>query len=243
MNKQTLSIPCTGYDIAADWYDLPSTRDILLCFVGKGSTKARNAELIQTLTAGANMSALVLDFSGHGESPFTLSETRPAQHVLEAVAAFDWLRERYPDRAISVMGTSYGGYVAAWLTRFRDFSKLVLRTPAIYEPRDLYSLHANIDTQRTRKIYRADSAAVQQHPLFLQQPVFTGPALVVVHGNDLDVPAATTSVYQQQFAADTYIAKDFQHAMSDPNNPREQFAAYQAYIADWLRATQKQTPQ
>lgn len=235
MTKQSITIPCSGYEIAADWYDSPGSQKILLCFVGLHSTKERNADFVESVATGAGMSALVVDFSGHGESPFVFEETRPAQHLLEAVIAFDWLQQKYPEHKISVMGTSYGGYMAAWLTRFRDFDTLVLRTPAIYTPMDLYSLHADIDTTHTSRVYRKDKSAVQRNPIFLQVSAFKGPTLLVVHGADESVPAETTDVYKERFAADEYVADGFKHSMRDEANPRSEFAAYEAHIASWLK--------
>lgn len=235
MNKQTLAVPCIGYDLAADFYEVPGSTDILLTFVGLGASKARNAEFIENLVVAAEMSALVIDFSGHGESPFEFATTRPAQHILEAVATFDWLRAQYPEHTISVMGTSYGGFMAAWLSRFRDFKKLVLRTPAIYLPQDLYSIQSDIDLAYTTNTYRPDADAVSQNPVFMYSPRFTGPTLVVIHGQDEDIPPATSDAYRKIFSAETYTATGFRHGMRDPANPREAFEPYIQHIAHWLR--------
>lgn len=235
IKNETITIPCTGYDISADWYTNPGSQEILLCFVGLHSTKARNAEFIEAVAMAGVTNALVLDFSGHGESPFAFEETRPAQHLLEAIISFDWLAQKYPDHTINVMGTSYGGYIAAWLTRFRNFNKLVLRTPAIYEPADMQSRLADIDTEHTSKVYRKDTTALQQHPVFLQKPVFEGSTLLVIHEADESVPVETTDVYQHSFSAETYIAKGFKHSMRDEANPRNKFAEYESRIATWLK--------
>lgn len=233
MNKKQITIPCTGYSIAADWYENSNQNNILFVLVGFGSTKDRNADFVTEIATKTRMSALVIDYSGHGESPFDLDETRPAQHLLETVFAFDWLRAQYPEAKISVIGTSYGAFMAAYLTRFRPFNKLVLRAPAIYEPSDFYSPHAEIDKLAIRA-YRADSEAVAKHPLFLQASKFEGNSLLVVHGNDESVPAETSSVYQKAFSADTYVAEGFKHAMRDPANPREMIVAYQEAIIKWF---------
>ena len=236
MDKKQITIPCTGYSIAADWYEGADPTKILLVLVGYSSTKERNADLTVAIASKANTNALVIDLSGHGESPFELDATRPAQHLLEAVAAFDWLRNAYPEATISVMGTSYGGFLAAFLTRFRDFEKLVLRTPAIYRPEDLYSVHADIDKELTGKGYRKDGDAVAKHPLFMQDALFKGPTLLVVHSEDEVVPTETTDVFEKAFSAETYIAEGFRHAFRDPANPQEKLVEYQNTIANWLKA-------
>lgn len=233
MDKRQITIPCSGYTIAADFYEGKDISEILLVFVGFGSSKARNAEFVTSIILRTQMSALVVDYSGHGESPFELDETRPAQHLLETTYVFDWLLANYSKARINVMGTSYGGFMAAYLTRFKPVQKLILRTPAIYKPTDFYTVHAAIDKVAVRD-YRADSEAVSRHPLFLQPSIHNGPTLLVVHGKDESIPTETTNVYRQVFSTDTYTAADFNHAFSDPANPREQFAPYAEALATWL---------
>lgn len=224
-----------GYEIAADWYEVPDATAALLVFVGLKSAKARNAEFAHDLAHDTGMSALVIDFSGHGESPFALDNLMPAQHILEAIAAFDWLQENHSEPAINIMGSSYGGFIAAWLSKFRDFNKLVLRTPAIYQPADLYTVHGKIDLEFTQRVYRNDAAAIQAHPIFSPPSKFSGNTLVVIHGEDEDIPAATTDAYTDAFSAETYLAEGFRHGFRDPANPQSQLSAYQAFITNWLR--------
>lgn len=224
-----------GYDIAADWYEVPNATAVLLVFIGLKSAKARNAEFVQSLAHEAGTSTLVVDFSGHGDSPFSLDQLMPAQHIVEAVTAFDWLQQEHPELAVNVMGTSYGGFIATWLSKVRDFNKLVLRTPALYQPADLYTSHADIDIEFTSHIYRKDEAAVRKHPIFSFPTKFTGKTLVVIHGDDEDVPAATTDAYAEALSAETYLVEGLRHSLRDPANPQPQLAAYRSFIAHWLQ--------
>lgn len=225
-----------GYDIAADWYQNGDNESIVLILPGYTSTKKRYEDFIAHTLPEAGMSALVIDYSGHGESPFELNDTHPAQHFLEVIYAFDWLRAEYPKAKISVIGTSYGGFHAAHLTRYRDFKKLILRAPAMYQPKDFYSLQADIDRDFTSRVFRKDAVAVAKHPLFFQQSVFTGRTFLVVHERDEDVPTQTTDAYTKAFDATVYIARGFKHSMSDPDNPQSGFTEYYSVIAKWLRA-------
>ena len=235
MNPKQITIPCLDYAIAADWYEGSNPTEILLTIVGYSSTKARNAEFIAEISKKTGMSSLALDLSGHGESPFELDDTKPAQHLLEVTAAFDWLRTKYPEAKISVMGTSYGGYMAAWLTRFRNFDKLVLRTPALYKPEDFYSPHSLIHKSNELVAYRKNTELIMRNALFLQESVFDGKVLLVVHGNDEDIPTETSDLYQDNFAAEIYLAEGFMHGFRDLRNPQESGEAYKTAIADWLQ--------
>lgn len=232
MTKQ-ISIPCPGYNIEADWHEGASSQKIILTFVGFGSSKKSNFDFMAKLVDTTGMSALVVDFSGHGESPFNVDETVPAQHLLEAAKAYDWIKANYPKSAICIMGTSYGGFIAAYLTRFRSAEKLILRTPAIYEPSSFYTEHQFIDKILVRE-YRKDTEVLKNHPIFLQSPIRSASTLLVVHGEDKSVPQETTDAYKSAFDAQVYVAEGFAHAFRDSANPQEGVPAYYNALVSWL---------
>lgn len=227
-------IECSGYAVIADWYESGNTSKVLLNLYGYSSNRSRQAELINSIVAGTGVSALVFDYSGHGESPFKIESTRPAQHFLEVIYAFDWLLEKYPDSEITVMGTSYGGFLATQLTKYRSFENLILRAPAIYKPSDFYTMWRDIDRDWTRNVFRKDAEALASHPLLARASKFTGRALVMVHEHDESIPSQTTDAFIRTFSADTYIAEGFQHALSDPRNPKDNFADYYGAICKWI---------
>lgn len=233
MNPKQISIPITDYSIQADWHEGAELSAVLLTFVGFSSSKKSNSEFVANVVKQTGVSVLVVDLSGHGESPFNLDETMPAQHLMEAVKAYDWIKAKYPERAIYVMGTSYGGFMAAYLTRFRAVEKLVLRTPAIYLPQDFYTAHQHIDKLSVRE-YRKDSEALKKHPLFLQEALHVPSTLLMVHSNDEDIPTETSDIYRQVFGASVHTAEGFAHAFRDSSNPQDQVPAYYQAICDWL---------
>ena len=234
MNIKNVSIPCSGYSLAADWYENENSDKIIIALLGYSSSKARNSDFLTALNDKTGMNILAVDLSGHGESPFELGKTRPGQHLLEAIETFDWLKNEYSDAEITVLGTSYGGFLAAYLTIYRNFDKLILRTPAIYLASDLYSLQGDIDRDYTSNVFRKDKQAVSKHPLFKQALVFDGKTLLVIHELDEDVPVQTTDVYKESFSSDVYVAPGFKHSMRDTSNPAENLIPYQDAIVDWL---------
>jgi predicted alpha/beta-fold hydrolase len=230
----TTQIECSGYAVSANWYEGSNTDKILLCLYGYSSRKSNQIELINSIVASTGMSALVFDYSGHGESPFELEVTRPAQHFLEVIYAFDWLTEKYPEAEITVMGTSYGGFLATQLTKYRTFNNLILRAPAIYKPSDFYTTWRNIDRDWTRDVFRKDTEALATHPLLARASKFSGRTFVIVHEHDESVPTQTTDAFIRTFSADTYLAEGFWHALSDPRNPTDKLGGYQNVISDWI---------
>lgn len=226
-----IEINCVSYSIAADLYENGNEK-IMLVLPGWTSSKKSYESLISFIVVEAKTSALVIDYSGHGESPLDAMEVRPAQHFLEVIAAFDWIKQNYPNSQISVMGTSYGGYMAVQLTKYRDFEDLILRVPAIYTPRDFYSLNKNIDRQHERR-YREDQEFLDSHPLLARASKFKGRTLVVWHEFDEYVPKETTDKYIEIFNAESYFAKGWKHSFK-VDAPEQEQLAYKRAITDWL---------
>ena len=137
---KTFELACVGYSIKADWYQGVNQDKIILVLMGFTSSRQRQEVFTNYVVNETGASALVIDYTGHGESPFELKDTRPAQHVLEVACAFDWIKEHYPNPEITVVGNSYGSFLAAHLTHYRSFKNLVLRAPAIYPPELLHDL-------------------------------------------------------------------------------------------------------
>lgn len=231
LEPETLDIECTGYSVVADLY-AGRTKTMLLSLVGWTSSRRQYSDILSAIVKNTGMQALVFDYSGHGDSPFNVEQTRPAQHFMEVICAFDWIRKTYPDYKITVMGTSYGGFLATQLTKYRTFDKLLLRVPAIYQPSDFYSLQRDIDREWTDTVFRRDAKALASHPLLASASNFTGRTLVIVHELDGEVPRQTTDAYIKAFGAEVYLAKGFPHNIG--NMPRDQIVAYQNTISDWL---------
>jgi uncharacterized protein len=233
--QRTFDISCAGYSVSADWYEGDSTNEIILSLIGWTSNRKKYSNILLSLCDKTANSALVFDYSGHGDSEFDVNTTRPAQHFLEVICVFDWLKAQFPKSKISVMGTSYGGFLAVQLTKYRNFDNLILRVPAIYRPEDFYTLNGIINSDdgwAAKHDYRTDSRALSEHPLLKRASNYKGNVLVVVHENDEQVPKETTDVFIDAFGADAYVAKGFPH--STANVPKDKITEYQREIADWI---------
>lgn len=231
---KSLEIPCAGYSIAADYYESDSD-NIVLVLVGYMSKKSGYKDLVSAIVEQSGYSALVIDYTGHGESPFDIEDIATAQNFLEVITAYDWIKENYPKKEISIIGGSYGGYFAALLTKYRKPKNLVLQAPAMYPPEDFYTKWQNIDRSKYMD-YRNNKAEVVKHPLFAETSKFEGDTLVVVHELDDVCPRPTTDTYTDMFGADKWIVKDFQHSMKMSNISKDQVEEYQSKIATWLKA-------
>lgn len=230
-----IQIPLQGYAVAADWYE-GSSDAIHLFLIGFQSDRERYrefAELVQSETGG---SVLVLEYSGHGTSQFSLGEISPAQHFLEVITAFDWLVDRYPDKKINVVGTSYGGFMATQLTKYRVFPKLVLRVPAIYPPNVFYDKLKIFEGTNHFKEFRNNSTdELVSHPLLKRASEFAGKTFVVTHEFDTVCPPNETAAFAKAFNADHWEAKGFKYGFGESEVSEEQKREYYLKITEWLK--------
>jgi len=93
---------------------------------------------------------LTFDLIGHGHSSGSMATVTLKENIEASVAAYDFLasQEGIDNDSISIVGTSYGGYLAAILPSKREVKSLVLRVPAIYN--DEYNGKAKDSKQSMR---------------------------------------------------------------------------------------------
>lgn len=228
-----VSIPCAGYNLSADWYERNNDK-VLLIIHGFNSNKTKQSELTKALVAKTGCSALVIDLSGHsGVTNFSKEQITPAQNFLEVINSFDWINNKYPDKQIIVLGSSYGGFMAAQLLKYRKFQKLLLRAPALYRPYDFYTKLHEIERHDDRD--EADwNDLVSGHPLLARSKLFNGKSLVIVHELDDLVPAKVTDAYIESFNSDKYLARGFRHSLSVHKPSPEQLEEYHENISNWI---------
>ncbi len=225
-------IQCVGYEIAADFYE--GNDNILLVLPGFTSSKANYADLVSAIVNKTGTSALVIDYSGHGESPFDIQDITISENFSEVVRAYDWIKEKHPNKTIDVLGTSYGGYFAAMLAGVREVRKLILRVLANYDPRDLYTPWRKLDGDQIRNEYRADPKNFKNHPVLAYGPSFKGEAYVLTHELDEACPKSSTDPYIKAFDAEHWEAKGFVHGLGESTFTEQQLEEYQNKIAEWM---------
>src|SRR4051812_26199589 len=131
MKPITTDIQCVSYAVKADIYEGNEDGAILLSLIGRTSkrTKQRYYDFLPRLSKELGITTIIFDYTGHGDSPFDIEELSPAQHFLEVITVFDWIKKNYPRREVFVIGSSYGGFLATQLTKYRKFDGLILRAP------------------------------------------------------------------------------------------------------------------
>ena len=134
------------------------------------------------------------------EDPQHATVTRE-QSLRDVIAAYDVLAGRPGvDRsAIAVVGTSYGGYLAAILTTLRPVRWLALRAPALYKDADWTLPKQRLDRDELAA-YRRMSVRADDNRALRACAAFAGDVLIVESERDDIVPHPAVASYRAAFA-------------------------------------------
>ncbi len=162
---------------------------------------------------------LTFDLRGHANTHERQDEVSREDNYRDVIAAYDMLSSHpnVDSAAIAVVGSSYGGYLAALLTGERPVKWLALQVPALYRdehwcmPKDRID-RADLTAYRQQHIKPEDNRALQACA------AFTGDVLIVESEHDTYVPHPAVMSYRRAFG-DTHslthrIIDGADHALS-----------------------------
>jgi dienelactone hydrolase len=152
---------------------------------------------------------LTFDLAGHGGSGGDIERLSAADHLDDAIAAFDHLVASGADAArMGVCGASYGAYLAAVLTSRRAVSRLLMRAPALYDDDDL-ALPVSLR--------RRSSSDVQADKVFEAVRHLGNAVLVVESGRDEVIPHGVIDAYLDACPEALHaVLPDATHSLRDP---------------------------
>ena len=231
--SERIRINIGAYELSALRFDNSNT-NLILALPGYTSAAVNYTKMFDHVTSNCDYDAIVLDISGHGETPGDLPETMPAQHFLEIIQVYDWVVDNNPNKEICVMGTSYGGFMATQLTKYRQFESLILRAPALYEPHLFYTRYKNIGDDSHQHKYRHSDVDFTEHPLLIRAQRFKGRTFIMQHELDDICPKRQTDAFVNAFGADSWVAPDTKHGFKESSYTAEQETRYYRQISDWL---------
>jgi uncharacterized protein len=178
---------------------------------------------------------LTFDLRGHARSEAQHEAVTREDSLRDVLAAYDVLASQpaVDASAIAVVGSSYGGYLAAILTALRPVRWLGLRAPALYKDED-WALpkrrlnRAALAAYRRRPVSAADNRALRACA------AFEGDVLIVESEHDDVVPHPVTASYRAAFERArslTYrVIEGADHGLSEESWQR----AYTALLASWV---------
>ncbi|MBU9365994.1 alpha/beta fold hydrolase [Burkholderia multivorans] len=152
--------------------------------------------------AGLGCVCLTFDLRGHAATEAQQDRVTPEENLQDVLHAYDRLVS-HPDvdqSSVAVVGSSYGGYLAAILTGMRPVRWLALHVPALYRDDTWAMPKAGFDRSVLRA-YRQGPVLPSDNRALSACEAFRGDVLLVEAEHDDFIPHATIMSYRNAFMA------------------------------------------
>ncbi|RJF95301.1 alpha/beta hydrolase family protein [Noviherbaspirillum saxi] len=179
---------------------------------------------------------LTFDLRGHAGTLPQHDTVSRENNLHDVLAAYDTLvSQRGVDRAaVAVVGSSYGGYLAAILSSMRPVQWLALRVPALYMDSNWEMPKRQLHKGQDLGTYRQTLIPAGENRALRACANFHGDVLVVESERDAIIPHAVVTSYLDACAEPrslTYrVIKDADHGLSEEASQR----AYTALLVSWM---------
>jgi pimeloyl-ACP methyl ester carboxylesterase len=144
---------------------------------------------------------LTFDLRGHVRHQDDRDKVTRGDNLRDVLAAYDVLvgHPAVDPGAVAIVGSSYGGYLAAVATALRPVRWLGLRVPALYEDAEWDTPKAKLDRERL-KAYRQRALDPQSNRALAACSAFSGDVLIVESEHDDLVPHPVIQNYKTALA-------------------------------------------
>jgi pimeloyl-ACP methyl ester carboxylesterase len=179
--------------------------------------------------------SLTFDLRGHARSDGQNDAVSREDNLQDVLAAYDALagRPEVDESAIAVVGSSYGGYLAAILTELRAVRWLGLRVPALYKDKGWTLPKRQLDREELAA-YRRRHVRPEENRALAACARFEGDVLIVESERDDVVPHPAVASFRAAFVNTrslTYrIIEEADHGLSEPVWQQ----AYTSLLVSWM---------
>lgn len=186
--------------------------------------------------AGLGCVCMTFDLRGHVATERQRATVTREDNLRDLLAAYDTLAAQpgVDPSTIAVVGSSYGGYLAALLTTLRPVCWLALRAPALYKDADWDKPKRHCHVDPDLPAYRRRSVGWQDNRALGACAAFTGDVLIVESEHDLIIPHPVIENYVAAFgkarSLTARVIEDADHGLSTEASQR----AYTALLLNWL---------
>jgi hypothetical protein len=142
---------------------------------------------------------LTFDLRGHAQTQARHDTVSREESMRDVLAAYDFLAaQRSVDSdAIAVVGSSYGGYLAALLTALRPVNWLALRVPALYKDSEWKVPKLQLRSQQELERFRQQTVTPDDSKALRACRAFTGDVLIVESAHDDFIPHQVIVNYRE----------------------------------------------
>jgi pimeloyl-ACP methyl ester carboxylesterase len=195
----------------------------------------------QYLTRAREIAALgcvcvTFDLRGHADTHGQHDTVSRKDNLDDVLAAYDTLaaQPNVDSNAIAVVGSSYGGYLAAILTARRTVKWLALRVPALYMDRNWEAPKRQLHKDQDLVGYRRTMIPVKDNIALRACSEFKGDVLIVESEHDQTVPHSVIANYREacrHARSLTYrMIENADHGLTEDWAQR----AYTSVLVNWI---------
>jgi esterase/lipase len=180
---------------------------------------------------------LTFDLRGHAKTRSQVETVTREDNLRDVLAAYDTLlHQRGVDASsIAVVGSSYGGYLAAILTSMRSVRWLALRAPADYKDADWALPKGQLRKRQELDAYRQRPVAAGESRALAACAAFKGHALIVESERDTIIPAQVIANYRAAFTSSASLTVRVLDEADHSLSTDELQKAYTGVLVAWLK--------
>jgi pimeloyl-ACP methyl ester carboxylesterase len=142
---------------------------------------------------------LTFDLRGHAQTLGRQDSVSREDNMRDILAAYDFLAalRNVDSDSIAVVGSSYGGYLAALLTAWRPVKWLSLRVPALYKDSEWSLPKLRLKGDQDLEKYRLQAVGPDESKALRACRAFTGDVLIVESEHDTVIPHQVIVNYRE----------------------------------------------
>lgn len=221
----------SGHMFVPEHYPKPGTFLFIQGWTGRQNLIAAGA------VAELGYTTMTYDMRGNGDSEGTLDEFSRADFVHDATVAYDVLRRQVGNTAwIGVVGSSFGGYTAAMLSRERDVHCIAMRVPANY-PDEQYDQPQAAQMTPAMREWRSQPMEHDGSRALEAIHEFEGKLLIVEAGADDIVHAQTPRNYADALGDKSRLTYNIMEGAPHGLDTDELNREYTRILTNWIRHT------
>jgi dipeptidyl aminopeptidase/acylaminoacyl peptidase len=236
MKKIAVTIPTTNNEKLEGFVlrdeSFTGKRPVVLVIHGWTSSTRRFPERVEPLVKMGYV-CLLFDMRGHGVTGYELAKYSRKDHLDDCLAAYDFILtlEDVDTTAISVIGSSYGGYMAVLLTEKRPVKKLILLAPAQYQ-NEMFTEPQLAQDEQERRVYRLQHHTPEDNYALAVMNAFSGKVLLVEPELDAQVPPQVAQDYLEAILTDYdyHVIKGADHSFYNGKTNDEMIAVVKAWF-------------
>jgi pimeloyl-ACP methyl ester carboxylesterase len=189
--------------------------------------------------AALGWACLTFDLRGHARWEALHDTVTREDNLRDVLAAYDLLTLRHglEGSDVAVVGSSYGGYLAAILTELRPVRWLALRAPALYTDEGWELPKCQLNQNPELMTYRRRIVVAEENRALRACAAFRGDVLLVESEHDDVVPHPVLTSYREAcvraHSVKHHVIQGADHGLSEEVWRQE----YTSILVNWLTQT------